>query len=278
MGTGIERREGRRIRIHAPVQLIWRDEAGRQHWEEGQIINMSPAGMALECPQAVVPASCVIVSSTTVGILALSQVRHCVWVRSQYRFGLQLMTQLAERASGPPRLPDPAQDCEELLRLGTSGESVEFEKLFRTLAFRYHPDNQETGNPEAFLQVREIHLILSAAGSQNRKSAREHRVREVHDPGESISAHHTGSQPGLAPFPGRSRRFAVLRLLYEKRIEDCQCAGVPQQEIESITGLPSQEVGFILWYLREKGAVVAGDSRSYAISATGIDLFDAAVN
>jgi len=50
-------------------------------------------------------------------------------------------------------------------------------------------------------------------------------------------------------------------------------AVVTAMELESLTGLPAEEVGFILWYLREKGAVNLCDGSSdYAISGTGVDM------
>lgn len=257
MGMELERRTARRERVDSKAELIWKDEKGNQRRENGQVVNVSCSGVAVDCPEPVTPSSSLICLAPEIGIAALSQVRHCAWLRSQYRFGLQLFRKSQAGIEGQAA----EYDFDELLRTGVARESERFERLYRALAFRYHPDNQETGDPEIFLQIREIHRILSCprgSASQTGTAADEMSSRP----------------PGETSFAAKNRRYAVLRLLYERRVTDCYSAEMPQREIECLTGLPSNEVQFILWYLREKGAVVSGDSLAYAISASGIDLFD----
>ena len=253
MSTELDRRGGGRVRVESAAELIWRDDSGRQHWEHGQVFNVSATGMAIDCPKPVTPASCLIVDSPQLGIAALAQVRHCAWLQSQYRFGVQLRTEPVTRASDSP-------NHEDLMRAGLAGDTTAFERLYRRLSFRFHPDNRDTGDPEVFLQIREIHRILSAA----KKSA----------PPPEFAA--IGEAPVSAGQPSKQRRVDVLRMLYERKVEDCYSCGVPQSELQAGTGLPGNELQFILWYLREKGAVIAGDSQVYSISAAGVDLFDEA--
>lgn len=221
-------------------------------------MNLSSTGVAVECPEPVTPSSTLVVIAPNLEVTALAQVRHCVWVRSQYRFGLQFLTG-PQSASAEVAF---ATGCREFLNAGIAGETKAFEALYRTLSFRYHPDNQDTGNPEAFLQIREIYRILSSG--QGHRSAAASPEPKPEEQGSAIAVR----------LPGKKRHLAVLRLLYERRLQDCHNAGVSQCDIESVTGLPGNEVHFILWYLREKGAITAGDSLSYAISASGVDLFD----
>ena len=218
------------------------------------MVNLSATGVAVECPEPATPSSTLVVIAPALEVAALAQVRHCVWVRTQYRFGLQFLTSPGQGAAEVAL----TTGCQELLNSGVAGDMQTFESLYRTLAFRYHPDNQDTGNPEAFLRIREIYRILSSSQSTRTPET------AAEAPGNAVAVR----------LPGEKRHLSVLRLLFERRLQDCHNAGVSQCDIEAATGLPGNEVHFILWYLREKGAITAGDSLSYAISAAGVDLFD----
>ena len=75
----------------------------------------------------------------------------------------------------------------------------------------------------------------------------------------------------------KDKELAVLCLLCERRLSDYRNATVSQSEVESLTGMAADEAGFILWYLREKGAVtISCDNSDHAISALGIDLLQSA--
>jgi hypothetical protein len=248
MGMELDRRGGGRVRVQSAAELVWRDDSGRQQREHGQVVNVSATGMAIDCPEPV-------------GIAALTQVRHCAWLQSQYRFGVQTLTSPSVDASGA------TPSHEDLLRAGLGGDTGVFERLYRPLAFRYHPDNPETGDSEVFLQIREIHRIFSGAkngsGGQRRYPLR--------------SDHTLAGDGGSAEeLPGKERRIDVLRLLYAQKVADCYSRGVAQEELQAATGLTGNQLQFILWYLREKGAITVGDSQVYSISAAGVDLYDEA--
>jgi DnaJ-domain-containing protein 1 len=52
-------------------------------------------------------------------------------------------------------------DCYELLQLSPHADAASISHAYRTLAFRYHPDNSETGNSEMFIRLCEAYEILS---------------------------------------------------------------------------------------------------------------------
>jgi hypothetical protein len=54
-----------------------------------------------------------------------------------------------------------ALDCYEVMQLSPDADAKMIARTYRTLAFRYHPDNAETGNAEMFLRLSEAHQILS---------------------------------------------------------------------------------------------------------------------
>jgi DnaJ domain len=52
-------------------------------------------------------------------------------------------------------------DCYEVMQLSPNADPVTVSRVYRMLAFRYHPDNKETGNSEMFLRLSEAHQILN---------------------------------------------------------------------------------------------------------------------
>jgi len=253
----IERRKHPRTRAEGAVELIWKDELGQKRFECASIVDHSLGGVAVSSPQPIEPSSYVILRAPGIGIVALCQVRSCFWSRTQYQLGARFLV----RAALEPGEPPGDRDHHELLRAGVSATAERVDDLYRALAFRFHPDNLDTGNPEVFLQISEAYRILSASRPHQLDLAlakpftvfswRE-QIRELND-----------------------KKVAVLGVLCQRRMSDYRNSTVSPADLESLTGLTSDEVGFILWYLREKGAVtLCDDHPDYAISAVGVDMLE----
>ncbi len=54
-----------------------------------------------------------------------------------------------------------ALDCYEVMQLSPNADAETVSRVYRLLAFRYHPDNTETGNSEMFIRLSEANQILS---------------------------------------------------------------------------------------------------------------------
>ncbi len=52
-------------------------------------------------------------------------------------------------------------DFYEVMQLSPNADAETVSRVYRMLAFRYHPDNKETGNSEMFLRLSDAHDILS---------------------------------------------------------------------------------------------------------------------
>ena len=251
----IERRRHLRERVDGAVELIWRDDLGQRRFECARIVDYSLSGAGIASPQPVPASSCLILRAPGIGTVALSQVRNCCWRRTQYRLGIEFI----EKAATDP--PDNAAepDHHELLRAGVAGDYDRVDRLYSALAVRYHPDNPDTGNSEVYLRIGEAYRILATSRPLANAT------------GAEKSAPGFGWQTGIRELD--DKKVAVLAMLYERRMSDYRNAVVTAMELESLTGLPAEEVGFILWYLREKGAVNLCDGSSdYAISGTGVDM------
>jgi hypothetical protein len=51
-------------------------------------------------------------------------------------------------------------DCYEVMQLSPNADADTISRVYRMLAFRWHPDNTETGNGERFLRLSAAHHIL----------------------------------------------------------------------------------------------------------------------
>jgi len=253
----IERRRHRRERADAEAELIWKEEPGPPSFESGRIVDFSRVGAGIDLPQALPVSSCAILMVPKFRIIVLAQVRNCFWHRSQYRLGLEF---LESDATGDEVCDSP---CRELVQAGIAGDNDRLERLYRSLAFRYHPDNAETGDRDVFLRVKEAYRILSSPA-------------RVENP--ELGVTRRGDSAGTPEVRELSeKRNLVLRLLLQRRMTDYQNAYMSAAELESLTGLPGHEIGFILWYLREKSAVLTADySTDCAITAAGVDLLEKA--
>jgi hypothetical protein len=257
MSTGqAERRRQRRQRTDAAVELIWKEDGSRR-FECGRILDSSGAGMGVACPQPLGISTCLILRGPGIDVLALAKVRNCAWRRTQYHLGIEFL----DKASLQPRTPAEEPDHHELLRAGMAGDAERLDRVYRALVFRYHPDNRDSGDSEIFLRISETYRILSVA-----KPCPEREIAKSEG---------TDWQTGLRGL--KDKRIAVLGLLCQRRLSDYRNAFVSPAELESLTGMSPDEIGFILWYLREKGAVTGSDSTpDYSISARGLDILETA--
>ncbi|MGD1071646.1 MAG: hypothetical protein ABSB15_16025 [Bryobacteraceae bacterium] len=259
MNPGIERRRSTRARIEAAADLIWKDEAGYQQFENGRIIDCSSTGASITSPQALATSSHLIVRSSGIGLLALARVRSCSWWRTQYRLGIEFV----ERAVLNPTDTAAEPEYHELMRAGAAGELERMDRLYSQFELRYGPENRESGDSEVFLRIREAHRILKVPRANQPESALTKPLGAF------------GWPEGLREL--RDKRLRVLGLLYKKRMSDHKNPSLSARELETLTGLASDEVGFIVWYLREKGAVALNDySSDYAICAAGVDILESA--
>ena len=251
-----ERRRQRRQRTDAAVELIWRED-GNRRFECGRIFDSSRTGVGVACPQPLGVSSCLILRAPGIDVLALGKVRNCAWRRTQYHLGVEFM----EKASIQARNPAVEPDHHELLRAGVAGDSERLDHVYRALAFRYHPDNGDSGDSEIFLRISETYRILSVSSPR--------QEREI---AKSDGTDWRSALRGL-----KDKRAAVLGMLCERRMSDYRNAFVSPGELESVTGMTPDEIGLILWYLREKGAVTGSDSSpDFAISAKGMDILESA--
>ena len=160
-------------------------------------------------------------------------------------------------------------DYYEILQVSPRADTETIERVFRHLARRYHPDNQESGNADKFTELVNAHNVLSDPAQRAGFDVQYERVREV-------KWKVFNQDTAVNEIAGDHRlRVAILSILYVARRNNSLEPGVGIVELERILCAPDNVLQFQMWYLRENGFVERLTSGHFAISAAGVDqLFE----
>jgi curved DNA-binding protein CbpA len=162
----------------------------------------------------------------------------------------------------------PAVNYYDLLQINPRAELETIERVYRILAGRYRPDNQQTGDTERFRLLTEAYEVLRDPV----RRANYDRQFEVNPAGPLpifLGKEFTDGIDSEAKI-----RIGVLCLLYSKRRANPDFAALSLLDMENIMGFPREGLLFALWYLRAKRYVVQDDRSSFIISAEGVDYLE----
>ncbi len=164
---------------------------------------------------------------------------------------------------------DSSVDYYEVLQISVNAEPDTIHRVYRLMAQRFHPDNQETGNEIRFRQIREAYDVLSdpdrrAQYDVTHTQKRQARVRVVN---EGVRVENDFQLEQIV-------RLSILEALYAQRRVDPNKPGVFLLDLEELVGTPREHLEFTLWYLVEKGMVKRGDNARMLITAEGIDFLE----
>jgi curved DNA-binding protein CbpA len=156
-------------------------------------------------------------------------------------------------------------DYYEILEISPNANSDTVERIFRFLAKRYHPDNQDTGDRLRF------QLILDANATL--KDPAKRAQYDIH------YKSHSGSRLRLAEEANDSRGIErdtdiqnkLLSVLYVKRRQNIRNPGIGDLELERLLDCPTEHLEFHLWYLKAKGWIEKTEQGTFAITAEGVD-------
>ena len=70
------------------------------------------------------------------------------------------------------------QDLYEVLQVSANAEPDTIHRVYRLLAQRFHPDNQETGDAERFHQIHEAYTVLSDPERRAKYDVVYHKVKQ----------------------------------------------------------------------------------------------------
>ena len=157
-------------------------------------------------------------------------------------------------------------DFYEILQLSPRADRDTIERVFRYLAKRYHPDNQDSGDSETFSQIAEAYRVLVDPEQRARYDIAYEQVKATQ---WRIFDQETTHNEVAADARIRN---AILALTYAARRNDNANPGIGSLELEATLGCPESLMAFHLWYLREQGLILRDHSGRFAITALGVSL------
>jgi curved DNA-binding protein CbpA len=156
-------------------------------------------------------------------------------------------------------------DYYEILEISPNANSETIDRIFRYLAQRYHPDNQDTGNRARFDTILQAHNTLKdpvkrAQYDIQHKDYSGVRWKLAEEASDSKGMERDGDI-----------QDKLLSILYVKRRRDTKDPGIGSVDLERLSGCPSEHLEFHLWYLKEKGWIRRLENGLLAITVEGVD-------
>ena len=159
----------------------------------------------------------------------------------------------------------PFVDFYDVLQLSPTATGEMIDHVYRMLAKRYHPDNQETGDQAKFAELRRAHEVLSDSTARASYDV-------SYDQNKALTWKIFRQEPAGDNRAEDRRLFhAILSLLYIARRRDPANGGLGGVMLEKMLACPQEHLEFPLWYLRQRGWITRLDSGYIAITADGID-------
>lgn len=157
-------------------------------------------------------------------------------------------------------------DYYETLQISPNADADTIQRVFRLLAQRFHPDNQETGNAARFRELHQAYEILNNAEKRAQYDIRYQAMRQ-----ERWRLASNGP-PGDTDFDMEQQlRCIVLEILYTRRRTEPESPSLSTYDLSQLTGQPREHLEFTLWYLGQKKFLVKDDQSRLTITCDGVD-------
>ena len=160
-------------------------------------------------------------------------------------------------------------DYYEILQVSPNAEPDTIQRLYRLLAQRFHPDNQESGDAVRFRELSEAHQVLTDPERRARYDVRYHEQRK--DRWRLVSA---GSKAEDDFALEQMFRLTLLEALYTRRRLEPDSPTLYALDLESLLGRPREHLEFTIWYLLQKKFVTRDDQSRLMITADGVDYLE----
>jgi len=160
-------------------------------------------------------------------------------------------------------------DYYEVLQISPNADVETIRRVYRMQAQRFHPDNLDSGNAEAFREISTAYEVLNDPG---RRAAYDRDHREAR----------RRAAMGVDPLPAgppvmdeMQRREKILSLLYSRRFSHPQQPSLNLRELEALLSTPRGDLEFSIWYLKECGYLIRSDSAHHTITLKGVQFAEA---
>ena len=156
-------------------------------------------------------------------------------------------------------------DYYEILQVSPNADLETIERVFRMLAKRYHPDNDNSGDSDKFDVLVKAHRVISNPKKRAAYDVKHEKARAL-----QWKIYDEASSSDGFDFDTRIQR-GILSLLYVARRRDAGNPGMGSFDLEKVLGCPEKHMEFHIWYLKEKGWVLRTDTGAFAITSSGVD-------
>ena len=160
-------------------------------------------------------------------------------------------------------------DYYEVLQISPNAEPDTVHRVYRLLAQRFHPDNQETGSDTRFRELTEAYEVLSSPERRAKYDVAYAKQRQ--DRWRLVSA---GAQSENDFQAEQSIRLTVLEVLYTRRRVEPDTPGMFATELEKLTGRPREHLEFTIWFLIQKKLIARSDNSVLLITADGAEYLE----
>ena len=162
-------------------------------------------------------------------------------------------------------------DWYETLQISPNADADTVQRVFRMLAQKYHPDNQDTGDADRFRQLHEAYLVLNDPERRAQYDVSYDALRK-----ERWRFASAGS-PAENDFDREQQlRCLALEILYSRRRADPGRPMLSNLDLSELTGLPREHLEFTIWYLVQRKLAIRDDQSNLSITVDGVDYVEQA--
>ncbi len=254
-----------------------KDGLGRSRWITADTIDRTPGGIGISLMSPLQIGSVIPIRGKFAedqgDILLRANVRWCLEASiGIFRAGLEFVDESGSKQAPPNATaagPSDDLDYYEILQLSPNADNDTVHRVYRILAQRYHPDNQETGNNEWFVRLSEAHAVL---GDPERRASYDVQHRQTKQLRWKIFDQAAATVGQAAEV---NKRRGILGLLYAKAVHDPERSALNIHDFEELLGCPREHLETALWYLKGKGYIQRSDSGRFTITIPGFDHLEA---
>jgi curved DNA-binding protein CbpA len=162
-----------------------------------------------------------------------------------------------------------SEDWYEALQISPNADTDTIQRVFRLLAQKYHPDNQETGDAARFRQLHDAYLVLNDPEKRAQYDVSHEALRRERWKFAATSA------PADNDFEQEQHvRCIVLEILYNRRRTQPDKPSMSNLDLVQLTGRPREHLEFTIWFLVQKKLGIRDDQSGLTITADGVEYVE----
>lgn len=163
-------------------------------------------------------------------------------------------------------MSDTTVDYYEALQISPNADADTIQRVFRLLAQRFHPDNQETGNAARFRELHDAYQVLNDPERRAQYDIRHQAMRQ-----ERWRLASSGPPADTDFDMEQQLRCIVLEILYTRRRTEQESPSLSTYDLSQLTGQAREHLEFTIWYLTQKKFITKDDQSRLTITAEGVD-------